>query len=65
MPLFTLDLVGPDGVCNLENAFLRNESDAKNVACEIACELRPKLPVDGYYIVVENDRGDVVEKIPI
>lgn len=65
MPLYLFTLVGPDGAYNLEGAFLRNEADARSVAWSIVDELKPKLKVDNYQLVIENDEGAEVDRIPI
>jgi hypothetical protein len=65
MPLYLFNLVGPDGAYNLEGAFLKDEADARSVAWSLADELKPKIKTDNYQLVIENDRGAEVDRIPI
>jgi starch synthase (maltosyl-transferring) len=65
MPMFLFNLVGPDCVYSLEGAFLRDEAHARSVACGIADELKPKLAANNYQIVIRNDDGEEVDRVPI
>jgi hypothetical protein len=65
MPLYLFNLVGPDRAYDLEGAFLRDEVHARSVACGIADELKPKLAANNYQIVIRNDAGEEVDRVPI
>jgi hypothetical protein len=65
MPLYHFELVGPDSTYSLEGAFLRDEVHATSIARGIADELNPKLTAQDYEIVIKNEHGDEICRVPI
>jgi uncharacterized protein DUF6894 len=68
MPLYQFELVGPDSVTPFDGGLLANQNEAEDVAIRLAGDIRttsPELITGGYQVVVKDEQGNEISRIPI
>ena len=68
MPHYHFDLVSTDDATDVSDAVLGGDDLARKVGSELAHQVRegrPELIGQGYEILVRNDAGDEIARIPI
>jgi hypothetical protein len=68
MPHYHFDLVSADNITDVSDAVLDSDDLARKVGLELAHqvrEARPELIGQRYEILVRNDAGDEIARVPI
>lgn len=68
MPHYHFDLVSTDTATDVSDAVLDGDDLARKVGFELAHQVRegrPELIGQGYEILVRNDSGDEITRVPI